>query len=458
MLMLRKISFILILILMLILISNMLVFGSEPYEGTTLNIISSKWDWMETLLGKYGPEIADDMGITLQISWNTFDGLRSKIISDFAGGVSTWDLIYVDAKHGPEFVSIGALEPLDKYVENDSSWNLQHFFPACIDYGIYDGVNYLIPIITDTVGLVYRTDIFNDATERKAFQEKYGYELTVPYTYDQFMDVAEFFTRKKGETLAGEVLQSDFYGTSQSNKVPDFLWHDYITYMYAFGAEVYDPKTRVPLWDSKENIEALKYYKKLCAFLPPGHLNMTSGESQSEFDMGRVAMIIEFYSRTCLIGEPGKSQIVGKYAYDFLPTQIPTRPKSTFISNCGFGIYSKSKNKEAAAEFLKRLTSVEYGLKVALHKPDSLFRAANVLFPSPSVLLNPEVLKQWPMMEYVEKTIKGEGVFTFQHPRFPEYSEFIVIAATSMSEILAGSVDLETAVHDTQKKLEDLLK
>ncbi len=455
--MLKKINFILIVTFMLILFNSTLVFGSNPYEGITLSIASIKWDFMETLLGKYAQEIADDMGITLQISWYTYDGIRNKIITDFLGGSSTWDLVYVDTKMGPEFASIGVLEPLAKYIEDDPSWDISDFFPDALQHSSYEGILCTIPIMADTVGLVYRTDIFNDETERKAFQEKYGYELTVPHTYDQFMDIAEFFTRKKGETLAGEILQTDFYGTAHSNKVADFLWHDYITYMYAFGGEVYDPKTGMPLWDSKENIEALKYYKKLSAYLPPGHINMTSGESMAEFDSGRVAMIIEFYSRTLYLGEPGKSKIVGKYAYDLCPTQISTRPHAAILSTNAIGIYSKSRNKEAAVEFLKRITSRETALKMALHKPDELFRAGNPLFPRNSVLSDPEVRKEMPMLEYVTKTLEGIDVYSFEHPRFPEYAEYINIAATSIGEILDGKVDLETAVYDTQKRLEDIM-
>ena len=44
----------------------------------------------------------------------------------------------------------------------------------------------------------YREDLFADAGERQAFKAKHGYDLAAPQTYKQLLDVAKFFTRKKG--------------------------------------------------------------------------------------------------------------------------------------------------------------------------------------------------------------------------------------------------------------------
>ena len=66
--------------------------------------------------------------------------------------------------------------------------------------------------------LTYRRDLFENAEEQAAFKEKYGYDLEVPSDWDAYRDAAEFFTRKKGEKLAGEVLDRDFYGVSMEGK------------------------------------------------------------------------------------------------------------------------------------------------------------------------------------------------------------------------------------------------
>src|SRR3546814_2985453 len=52
--------------------------------------------------------------------------------------------------------------------------------------------------------LSYRVDLFEDPEEQKAFRDKYGYDLAPPVTWDQYYDVAEFFTRPE-EKLWGTV-------------------------------------------------------------------------------------------------------------------------------------------------------------------------------------------------------------------------------------------------------------
>ena len=456
----RKIAILILAVLVAGMIVSSSIFAAQKkFAGVTLNVASIKWDFMETWLGKYAKEVADEMGINLQVSWYTYDNHRDKIISDNMAGVSTWDLIYIDTKEVPEFSRAGVLEPLEPLFKNygNKAWDQSDFTKMPWEHSKVKGKLYAVPIMADTVGLVYRKDLFENQEEKAAFKAKYGYNLRVPQTYKEFRDVAEFFTRKKGERLAGDILTTDFYGTSHSNKVADFLWHDYISYMIAFGAEIYDPKTMMPKWNSPENITAGKYYLGLGPFMPPGHINMTSGESMSEFDKGRVAMIIEFYSRTLYLGNPATSSITGKFAFALLPTAKQSRPHAAILSINSMGIYSKSRNKEAAFKFLEGITSKEVALKTALHEPDNLFRNGNPLFPRKSVMRNPEVLKRFPALSYVEDTLNAKGIYAFNHIRLVEYPQIIDIGASAVAETFAGK-PVEIAFNEAQEKLVALFK
>src|SRR3546814_6011956 len=58
-----------------------------------------------------------------------------------------------------------------------------------------------------------------------------------PETYEQYRDVAEFFTRKAGEKVAGETLDNDIYGIVNSNKKGTYIWHDYENQLMARSEE-----------------------------------------------------------------------------------------------------------------------------------------------------------------------------------------------------------------------------
>ena len=61
------------------------------------------------------------------------------------------------------------------------------------------------PAETDAMGWVYRKDWFDDPAEKDAFKAKYKRELAVPETWEEFRDVAEFFTRPDSKRY-GNVL------------------------------------------------------------------------------------------------------------------------------------------------------------------------------------------------------------------------------------------------------------
>ena len=57
-----------------------------------------------------------------------------------------------------------------------------------------------------------RGDLLGHPEEKAAFKKRYGHDLGPARTLQQMRDIAEFFTRKKGDKLAGQTLESDFYG------------------------------------------------------------------------------------------------------------------------------------------------------------------------------------------------------------------------------------------------------
>lgn len=449
-------------IVAVLLVSNVGAFADDDsrFAGMELNILSIKWDFMESMLSIYAQEIADEMGITLNVSYYTYDESRQKVVADTIASVDTWDLIYVDTKQIPEYAAVGALEPIVPLLEEYpiEGYDFADFSEKALSEASFNDVQYAIPIMSDCVGLVYRTDILNDEGEKAAFLEKYGYELGVPTTYAQYLDICTFFTRKAGDTLMGETLTEDFYGTCHSDKATDFLWHDYITYMYAFGADIYDEQTMMPTWNSPENVAAGEYYQALAATEPSGHINMTSGESMSVFANGNCAMIIEFYSRTLYLGGEG-SLIEGKFAFDLCPTQDESRKNAAILSTNFLGVFSGSKKQEMTTVFLQKLTSKETATKLALHTADDegLYKVGDPLFPRASVMNDPQVLDMFPALTLVLDTLNNPDIAAFNHIRLPEYPEIIEIGGTALSRILEGE-NVSSAFDKAQKQMEELFQ
>ncbi len=433
--------------------------AAKPYEGVTLNFAAYKFEDLDQYL-KHAKDAADELGIKLNIVYHTFDGLRDKLIADYRAKLDTWDVIFIDPKWVAEFADAGVNTPLQQFIDNPKLVDkkdlaLDDFFEAGLATGRWKGKIQSLLVNLSLVAMGYRTDIISDPQEKKNFRGKYGYELGRPITYQQFMDISEFFTRKKGDTLAGKVLESDFYGTCHSDKPGGFLWHDYISYMVGFGADIYDPKRMVPTWNSAANIAAGEYYVKLGKYEPPGHINMTSGEATTWFAQGRLAMQIEFLHRLVYVaGDPKISKIIGQFAYDVVPNwkgAPKDRDGSSLLSGGTVGIYALSKKKEAAYKFIEKSMSPTYQRKITEQEP-------GFLPIRKSICTDKKLQERLPYLKVGERYATDKHLNLFLHPQLPVYPELMDIGSRALARAMVGEKPVRDAYNQAQKEMEEVFR
>jgi len=456
----KKVFAIVFLFIFFLSIAGLALGEEKKFEGVTLKIAACQWAIFVRYM-EYAQKIGKEMGMDVQVNWYTWDGLREKLLLDNKTKSSAWDLVYIDIKWFPEFVKFGVVDPLDGYMSDpkiaDAKLvNRKDWLPSSAAVATLEGKLWGMPTASSFICLAYRTDLFSHPEEKNNFKKKYGYELKVPETYEEFLDNAKFFTRKKGEVLMGEVLNEDFYGASHSNKKGEFLWHDYISYMVAAGADIiYDPKTMRPTWNSPQNIAAGKLYVEVSKTCPPGHNVMSSGEATSWFANGKVAMQLEWGDRLVFICEnPDSSKIIGKFDYALNPSwkgMEKKRPNATMDSPLHLGIYAHSKNKIAAYKLLEKMASKEVQRRLILDP--------GFAYPThiKSLLDDPEVQKKSRYPNLIKQMI-SKNVYLFKHPSIPEYAEAFDIATLALSDAIVGTKTVEQAYNEAQAKLEELFK
>lgn len=436
--------------------------GAKSYAGTTLRIaLPNGYD--ECLAFAEAAKLAADrLGMKTDILWYTVDQLHDKLLLDFRMKNPAWDIVFVATTSQGEWMEMGLVTPIGDFIDSHQDvvdkelLAKEDFVPYTVRDFTYKGKWVGFPLYATGVAMAWREDLFNNPTERANFKKKYGYELAPPKTYKQFRDIAEFFTRKKGETLAGQVLASDFYGTVHSNKPTSFLWYDFVNYLMAFGADnIYDPDTMRPTFNSKAAMEAAKFYVSLVPFMPPGHATMTSGEATSLFAQGHVAMQIEYFQR--LTGEalnPDKSKFAGVIGFGPLPSVegVPGRAHAAHAGGNAVTLYSLSRNKEAAYKLLELAFSKEITKKVLISK----FNKGGWVPARVSVLKDAEVQRTLPWLKGALDRLLTDDIAYFQLPAIPEYFAAIDIAAGALSEALAGKVSVEEALNRAQEELTKL--
>ncbi len=204
-----------------------------------------------------------------------YEGLFNRLTSELGSGRASFDVCAIDSVWIPLLAA--KLQPLDGLFSDAVKGDL---FPALVQEAQVDGRFIGMPAWTNTEVLLYRKDLFDDAGEKAAFRKEYGYPLAPPTTWEQFTDVATFFTRP-GDKL---------YGTDVKGAV-ETEWLAHVLQAGSPGV-VLDDNGAV-IVDNPQHVEALRFYTELATkhkVAPSGAAQVDWNAAQNLFNSGSTAM------------------------------------------------------------------------------------------------------------------------------------------------------------------------
>src|ERR1700761_7940275 len=293
--------------------------AAAPYKGTTIRVLDEITPLQETL-SKIVPEFEKETGI--KVEWELLNHFEviNKGQADMLSGQGYYDAVMLHGFQLGPMLSAGVIRPIDDMVSdpklanpklNTSDFIQQPFKTAAFTKGKqYSFINW-------NYNQVYwaRADLLNNADEKAAFKAKYGYELAPAATIEQMRDIAEFFTRKKGEKLAGQPLTSDFYGIVlegvKGGTTFPTLWEDFIK---NYGGDIIDAEGK-PSFDTPQVVAALSMWAQLWKFAPPGIAEYSLVDVPTVMGNGIAAQSIAWSDFVLGVDKPGKSPLAGKFAY-----------------------------------------------------------------------------------------------------------------------------------------------
>jgi len=429
---------------------------SSPYRGTTINFIAER-NVHESAIADKMAEIAKAWGMTFQARFLTVDELARQVVLDYVGGAHTWDVIYAGGVQNVyQWYARGIIVPLDPLIQQGgaaSTVDWSGFTTAAQRAVTLQGRILGLTVATSTPTLAYRKDLFADPREQAAFRAKYGYDLAPPQTYKQFLDVAQFFTRRKGETLAGRPLENDFYGSSFPNKKGVYLWHSYENMILAFGVSLYNPKTRQAEFDSAQSLAAAEMYRSFGPVQPSSNLDDSSAESTALFATGRVAMIIQYFDRVLLNVAKNDVPVFGKVGYALPPgAGTPGRLAHAFRDGPAIDVISSlSNHKEAALALLAAAITSKNQLEAAMQHPGYIPSRTNAF---------QQLIKAQPDVAYLVRAEADPGALTdvgvMPYPSILRADQIGDTISNAISAILTGA-DAKTQLAAAQQQLNQIL-
>lgn len=304
--------------------------SEAPAKPQEIRVLLANHPYGE-LLKPMIPEFEAKTGIKVNVESLQESQLTQKLTTEFATGSSTVDVFMTrPLQEGLLFIKNGWYAPLNAYDFADYPSN-------SVDIGRKGNTAYIVPLVTEWQVMYYRKDLFQKAG------------LKVPTNFTELEAAAKALTK---DGVAG--FGSRGKGAAAVTQLS--------SYIYNHGGLYLD--NGVAVFDSPEALEAIRFYGRLLgSYGPQGVVSMSWENLMPVFQAGKLAMWTDasvFYDQ---VVDPSKTSIP---ASDVGVAQLPAGPKgdSPFIVvSWGMGMSSKSKNPDAAMQFLAWATSKEMAIE-----------------------------------------------------------------------------------------------
>jgi multiple sugar transport system substrate-binding protein len=334
--------------------------AAKPYAGQSITILDEITPLQETMKTLV-PEFVKETGIQVDYQLLNHFEVISKGQADMLSGRGAYDGVMVHSPQLGLLLQADVVRPIDDLLANKTVTNpdldLKDVIqPAWDSLAKFKGKTY--GLLDWNYNVVYwaRQDLLSHPDEKAAFKKRYNYELAPAKTLQQMRDIAEFFTRKKGERLAGQPLESDFYGVVlEGIKGGTTFWTLWNVFIKNSGGDIFDAEGR-PTIDRPENVAGLKLWAEMWKFAPPGQAEYSLIDVPTVMGNGIAAQTLAWSDFVLGIDQPGKSKYAGKFVYAGSPANAKSPNTRSAETEPSMIVISKhSKKVEPTYLFLQWL-------------------------------------------------------------------------------------------------------
>jgi multiple sugar transport system substrate-binding protein len=450
-------------------------FDWRQYAGTVLNFISENTT-PSTALAAAIDQFESVTGITVNIEQADLAVVAEKVALDINAKSARYQLIYADA-HQILAKNYRNLVNLNTFINDPTlpgvPGGLEDFFVSQLEVDGYFGDKnalYALPYDCPTVILAYRTDIFENETYKKAFQDAKGYDWTPGpnLTWEQFYEVADWINK---QVKAG-AIQGVQYGSGHMAKQHDSLQCDFSNVLASYGGDYFVNRDLGILgsvspgssgMDSPEAIAAATMYQKLLSIAHPGSTSWDWSGLSEAFAAGQIAMIPEFHEFSATFESPSSSKVVGKVKW----APMPRGPKGTGNIYGGTGIaissFATEKEQKAAWLFLVWATSPQGQYECLTSPVGGSTPTRHSVYALPDVVAGmtpgtPESQKMPNLVASGAVQLAWAPGTIYNRPKVPQWPEIDTVIYTELSRLILNQSTPERAMRAIHSQINEIVE
>ncbi|MGW3627016.1 ABC transporter substrate-binding protein [Streptomyces sp. NPDC000880] len=356
--------------------------GSSADDNGPVSLRMTVWTSSEPHLKLFNEIAAQYEKTHPDVKQITFDPLpldsyTTTLTTQMAGGKAP-DLAWVFENSAPDFVTSGALAPLDDTLEQTKAYAYDDLLPSTTKLWKSDNKLYAYPFSTSPFGVFVNTDLLKKADQQTPA------ELIKAGKWNWQTVLEESAAVRHSTGKAGMVIRDFDYKA----------WDNLATFWDGWGAEAWSTDGKSCGFDRKPMVDAMTALHKAIFT----DMAMPGPGTTADFFAGDAAMTVTQISRATLLEG-------AKFGWDLVP--LPAGPSGEYavIGQAGIGALAQGKHVQQAKDFLAYFTNPQNSAKLARYFPPprkSQLTAENLAKSNP--LLTPSQL-QSVVVDGIEKGI-----------------------------------------------------
>ena len=322
--------------------------AGKPFAGKEIKVLAVQ----STQFAAHAKKVAaftEQTGIKVTFVFVPFVALRERLTAEMVGGSDDFDIITAMDVWIPPLVD-KYLAPLDKEL-TARKIDLARYPEPFVAAGRFPSGVYGVPVRCHIQLLWYRKDLFDKAG------------LQPPKTWDEMVTAGKT-VQDQNPGIAGVTIP---YGKADGQNL--MVWYNFL---WGAGGDLFDANMK-PIFNSAAGVKATQDFTDIILkhkITPAGAASFNEADSTTYFFQGKAAMVPVWwhvYNRLSLPDAAVKADQVG-----FVPLpSYPGKGSTTYTNDWIYGVNAKSKNRDAAMEFIEYISAADIERSILVDPKES---------------------------------------------------------------------------------------